>query len=96
MWRCHHVSGYTARSLYSRKVFCDVQKEHSVFHFVPTASGLVTEHHWKELVSLSFALSFHVFIHVEKIPLNLLFSILNKPRSFSVPLRRDVPVSLSS
>ena len=64
-----------------KEVFPHVQTEPPMFRFVPTASGLVTGHHWKEPGSVFFAPSLQVFIYVDMIPLSLLFSRLKSPSS---------------
>jgi len=58
----------TCASAHRKKVFPDVQWEPPVFVFVPTASGPVTGHHWKEPGSVLFTSSVQVFAYIEKIP----------------------------
>jgi len=55
-------------SLPVKIVFDDVQREPSVFQFVPIASGPVTAHRGKEPGSVFFAPSLQVFVQIKKIP----------------------------
>ena len=70
--------------LHREKLFPEVQEEAAVFQFVSTASGPVTEHHWKEPCSVLFSPSLQVFIYIDEIPLSLLFFRLNSPSSLSL------------
>lgn len=54
-----------------------------MFLFAPTAS-CITEHHWKEPVSVTFIPSCQVFIHIDEFTLSHLFSRLNRPSSSSL------------
>ena len=58
--------------------------EFPAFQCVPTASRPVTGHHWEEPGSIFFTPSHQVFIHIDKIPLSLLFSRLSCPSSLSL------------
>lgn len=64
-WGLYHLSGRPVQvfgSSHSEKVFPDVQREHLDVQFVPAAFGSVTEHYWKEPVSVLFAPSLLMFI----------------------------------
>lgn len=63
--------------------FC-IWAEFSIFEFVPIASGPVPGHHWKEPGHVFFGLSFQVFIHINRIPLNLPFTRLSSPNFLSL------------
>ena len=49
-----------------------VLRKNLPFFFVPIASVPVTGYHWKEPVSVFFAPSLQVLVHVDEIPLSLL------------------------
>jgi len=71
-WRLHNLSGQPVPVLshpHSEKVFPDVQREPSVFQFVPIASCPVTRHHRKEPGSIPFLSPLQVFRYIDKIPL---------------------------
>ena len=60
----HHLSGQPVPVLshpHSEKTFPDVHREPPVFQFVPTASGLVTQRHWKRLAPTYFHPPFRYF-----------------------------------
>lgn len=61
-------------NLIVKKVFWNVQTEHSVFQFVPIASAPVSGHHWKEPGLVSFAPSPQDFVHIDELCQCLLFS----------------------
>ncbi|KAK4829959.1 hypothetical protein QYF61_008090 [Mycteria americana] len=67
-----------------KEVFPDVQAALPVFQVVPIASCPLTGHYWKEPGSVLFKSSLQVFIHMHKIPLSLLFCMLNSPSSLSL------------
>ena len=79
--------------LHRTEVLLDVQREHLVFQFMPIASCLGTEHHWKEPGSILFTSSLQEFIHIDEISLNLLFSRLKSPSflNFSIQERCSSP-----
>lgn len=64
---------------HSEGVLPDIQMKLLICQFVPLASCPVTGHNWKEPNSILFAPSFQVFIHNDKIPLDLLFFRMNQP-----------------
>lgn len=56
---------------HSKKVFPNIQKEPSVFQFVPIGSCLVTGNHQKEPGSNFMAAFLQVFMCIEEIPFEL-------------------------
>jgi len=57
----------SAWSLSQKKVFLDVQTAPPAFQFLPTASSLVTELHWKESGFVFFALSLQILKYFDEI-----------------------------
>lgn len=55
-------------NLHGTEVFPDVQMEPPKFQFGPNASCSGSWHHWKEIGSILFESSLHVYIHIDKIP----------------------------
>lgn len=82
-WRLYHIPGQPGpvpghpHSFWMFRGNCP-------FQYVPFASGLVTGHHWNELGFVLCVPSLRVFLRIEKIPLNLLFSRRNSSSSFSL------------
>jgi len=70
-WRHHNLSGQPAPVLghpHNKKVFSGVQREATVFQYVPIVSCPVPGHHWKKPDSVLFAPSLQVFMHIDKVP----------------------------
>jgi len=85
--RPHHLFGQPVPVLghpHSEKVFADVQREPPVFWFVPIAFGPIAGHHRKESGPILVAPSLQMLVHMDEIPLSLLFSGLNSANSLSL------------
>jgi len=74
----------------AKKVFPGVHGEPPVF-FVPTGTSPVTGHQ-AELRSAAFAPSLQILIHMDKVPLSLLFFRLSRPSPLSPLCRSYAPV----
>lgn len=92
--RLHKFSGQLAPVLSHPHRKLSVWKKPPVFHFVLTASGSVTGHHWEEPSSIFCAPSLQVSVYLDEIPLSRLFSRLNSPSSRSLSLKGGAPAPL--
>lgn len=67
-----------------KNVFADVQRELHVSPFVPSTSCSASGHLKEDPGSDLFAPSLQIFVDIDEIPLNLLFSGLHSPNSVNL------------